>query len=220
MHQQALNISKYRFDRVFAPPAPAQGNAERADLAARAAILQAELDLMRDERDRAIAAARAEGYQTGLADARAERETATLSAIDALQSAVEEIDGRLASAVRAATADAAELALAAAELLAAQTVALAPGKAIDDAIGRVLKQVARGTELKVRVHPDLAPEIERLVDERIAHERRRLVIHVYSDATLAPGDALIGWDEGGLSLDLEARRAAIAEELQPLLQRQ
>lgn len=217
MREQAITTSKYRFDRVFTAVESGRGTAGMADLAARAAIAQAELDLMRDERDRAIALARAEGYEAGLADARLERETATLAAVDSLVSSIEDFDHRLDDLAKASRADAAELALAAAELIAAQTIADLPGKAIDDAIGRVLKQVARGTDLTIRVNPELRPEIERLVSERISHERRKLSIHVFSDPALLPGDALIGWDEGGLSLDAAARRAAIAEELEPLL---
>ena len=45
----------------------------------------------------------------------------------------------------------------------------------------------------------------------------KLSIQVFSDAKLALHDSLIAWDEGGLSLDEAARRAAIAEELEPLL---
>jgi flagellar assembly protein FliH len=217
MREQAITIAKFRFDRVFGTADAGNDNAAAADVAARAAILQAELDLMRDERDRAIASARAEGYEAGLIDARGERETATLAAVDALQAAVEALDEQVDDIAKASRADAAELALAAAELIAARTLEDLPGQAIDDAIGRVLKQVARGTHLAVRVNPELRPEIERLVDERINSDRRKLSIQVFSDASLAPGDALIAWDEGGLSLDAAARRAAIAEELEPLL---
>jgi flagellar assembly protein FliH len=217
MREQTIPIAKFRFDRVFGAGDAGNDNAAGADVAARAAILQAELDLMRDERDRAIDLARAEGYEAGLADARAERETATLAAVDALQASVEMLGEQIDDIAKASRADAAELALAAAELIAAKAIEAAPAAAIDDAIGRVLKQVARGTHLAVRVNPELRPEMERLVEERIASDRRKLSIQIFSDASLAPGDALVAWDEGGLALDAAARRAAIAEELEPLL---
>jgi flagellar assembly protein FliH len=217
MREQSINIAKFRFDRVFGAVDPGNDNGAAADVAARAAILQAELDLLRDERDRAIVQARAEGYEAGLADARAERETATLSAVDALQAAVEALDEQIDDIAKASRADAAELALAAAELIAARALELLPAQAIDEAIDRVLKQVARGTQLVVRVNPELRPEIERLVEARINSDRRKLSIQVFSDAALPAGDALIAWDEGGLSLDAAARRAAIAAELEPLL---
>src|SRR4051812_17549025 len=165
MREPSFTVQKFRFDRVFSAFEAEPGEAGKADLSARAAILQAELDLMRDERDRAIAIARAEGYEAGLADARTERENATLAAVDALQAAIEELDQGLDELGKASRADAAELALAAAELIAAQTIENAPGKAIDEAITRVLKQVARGTHINVRVSPDLRPEIERMVAE-------------------------------------------------------
>jgi flagellar assembly protein FliH len=215
MREAAINVSKFRFDRVFSAVEPAANHS--ADMAARLAMLQAELDLTRDSRDRAIALARAEGYEAGLADARGERETAILAAVDALGAAVETLGEQVDEVAKASRADAAGLALAAAELIAAKAIEDMPGQAIDEAIGRVLKQVARGTHLVVRVNPELRPEIERLVDERIAADRRKLSIQVFSDANLALHDALIAWDEGGLSLDEAARRAAIAEELEPLL---
>jgi flagellar assembly protein FliH len=37
------------------------------------------------------------------------------------------------------------------------------------------------------------------------------------DVTLAVGDALIGWEQGGLALDANARRKAVLEELETLL---
>lgn len=119
--------------------------------------------------------------------------------------------------VRRVTGEAGEVALAAAELLAARAIDAAPAAAIDSAIGRALGQVARGTELQVRVAPDLVPEIEACVSARQADDRRKLNLIVVPDATLAAGDARIVWEAGSLALDASARRAAIESELAPLL---
>ena len=99
----------------------------------------------------------------------------------------------------------------------ARALADRPAAAVDEAIGRVLKQVARGTELVVRVHPDIAGEIERLIAERQAGERRRLHLQVVPDDALSTGDALIDWDSGCLTLDASARRSGLLNELAPLL---
>src|SRR5690349_397314 len=103
MREQAISVSKFRFDRVFSAVEPVVSDA--ADLAARVARLQAELDLTRDSRDRAIAQARAEGYEAGLADARAERETATLAAVDALGAAVEALGEQVDEIAKDSRAD-------------------------------------------------------------------------------------------------------------------
>ena len=79
--------------------------------------------------------------------------------------------------------------------------------------GRVLTQVARGQELRVRVHPDLAERMEAVIAERQSRDRRRLSLTVIADDALAVGDALIAWEQGGLTLDAAARRAAILTEL-------
>ena len=52
---------------------------------------------------------------------------------------------------------------------------------------------------------------------RQAADRRELRLHVVGDGALAPGDACIAWDGGGLTLDAAARAAAIREEMAALL---
>ena len=81
----------------------------------------------------------------------------------------------------------------------------------------LLGQVARGTELQVRVHPDLLDDIEARIADRQSRDRRKLNLTVVPDETIALGDARIGWEEGGLALDASARRRAVAEELETLL---
>lgn len=136
---------------------------------------------------------------------------ASRAAIDALHATIEDVDSRLEAIAEATTREAVVLVEVAAELLAARTPATL---AIDDAIGRVLRQVARGQEIEVRVHPELVDEVERLVAVRQAGDRRRLAIGVTGDATLAVGDSHIHWDRGGVLLDAaqrsEAVRAALA----------
>jgi flagellar assembly protein FliH len=77
----------------------------------------------------------------------------------------------------------------------------------------VLTQVARGQELHIRVHPELVDATEALIAGRQSRDRRRLSLTVISDDTLAIGDALIAWEQGGLTLDAAARRSAILAEL-------
>ena len=81
----------------------------------------------------------------------------------------------------------------------------------------MLKQVARGQELLVRVHPDLVTDVERLIAVRQSGDRRRLNLHVVGDDGLARGDAHIEWDQGGLSLDAAVRRDTVRAELETLL---
>lgn len=212
------NVERFAFDRIFHPPPPEPSSPrDMADAMLELAALRAEVATLRADSSNAIAVARAEAFDAGLAQARAERDTALLSAVDALQASLEtiadqfgDVEGRLSGA-------ATETAIAAADLLAARALDHAPAAAIDAAIGRALGQVARGTELQVRVHPDLVADIESCIAARQAEDRRKLSLVVTPDATVLPGDARIGWESGGLMLDAAARRAAILRELEELL---
>lgn len=210
------HVERFGFDRIFTVP-PSRGAPIGPDAALEVATLRAELALMRSEQESALALARAQGYEAGLAQARSEREVALLSAVDALQAGIEGIDAQFGKVSERVTGEATEVALAAAELIAGRALEVAPGMAIDEAIGRVLGQVARGTELQVRVNPDLMDDIESRIADRQSRDRRKLNLIVVPDETIAIGDARIGWEEGGLALDAQARRQAVVEELETLL---
>lgn len=210
------HVERFGFDRIFQAP-PTRGGPIGPDAALEVAALRAELALLRSEQEAALALARAQGYEAGLAQARGEREVALLSAVDALQASIEVIDAQFTEVSERVTGEAAEIALAAADMMAGRALEAAPGVAIDEAIGRVLGQVARGTELQVRVHPTLLEDIEGRIADRQSRDRRKLNLTVVPDETIAVGDARIGWEEGGLALDASARRAAVMEELETLL---
>ncbi|QIG79690.1 FliH/SctL family protein [Stakelama tenebrarum] len=211
-----MNVQPFPFDRVFTH-GPENDGASSSDLMLELATVRTELELLKSEAEAREMQARNEGFEAGMAHARTERETALLSAVDAMQAGIEALDGRYADAQDALTGDATQVALAAAELLAARTLEAAPGQAVDDAIGRTLRQVARGTEIQVRVHPDLAEDMETRLAARQAADRRRLNVTIIADHQIAMGDAEILWDQGGLTLDAAERRAQILSELETLL---
>lgn len=213
----SFHIRPFAFDRIFSVAASADQTLRYEDLQARLLVLEAEAACATADADATLAQARAEAFEAGRVGARDERETALLAAVDALQAALESLDTRIADITTQVTADATEIALVAADHLAARALARQPGTAIDEAIGRVLGQVARGTELRVRVHPDFVGEIERLVGVRQADDRRQLSLHVVPDNKLTEGDAYIAWEAGGLALNAAERNAAIRAELKPLL---
>lgn len=212
----SIHVERFAFDRVFSAPVSDKKLVDE-DALIELAALRAEVALLKADQEAVIAKARAEGFEAGLAQARSEREVALLSAVDALHAGIEVIDAQFTEITERVTSEATEVALAAADHIAARAIERAPGEAIDAAIGRVLGQVARGTELQVRVHPDLVDDIEAKIAERQSKDRRKLSLTVAPDATLAMGDALINWDEGGLALNAQARRDAVAAELESLL---
>lgn len=210
------NVQPFAFDRVFSVP-PKGGAPAAADLLPEVASLRAELAALKAEQGAQLALARAQGFEAGLSQARTERDAALLSAVDALQAGLETIDERFEEVSQRVTGEAAEIALAAADMIAGRALEAAPTDAIDSAIGRVLGQVARGTELEVRVHPELVEAIEARIADRQSKDRRRLFLTVVPDATITLGDAMIGWDQGGLAVDATARREAVRAELETLL---
>ncbi|ARS28935.1 hypothetical protein KC8_16830 [Sphingomonas sp. KC8] len=215
--EAAIHVKPFGFDRVFRFASSEPAPANTIELTKQIAALQAENDRMVLEHIAALSLAREDGFAAGLDQARGERDTAMLAATDALHAAIDEIDARLAETADAMMKDAADVAFSAAEILAGHAIEQAPARSVDEALGRVLQQVGRGTQLRVKVHPSLATDMERLIAARVSKERRKLSITVVEDDVMTPGDALIHWDEGGLAVDAAGRRAAVMAELGPLL---
>lgn len=209
---QSHGAKPFRFATEFAVVPPHQ----RGDMHATAlevAALRAELEALRSDHAVELAKARSEGYMEALAQMRAEREQAMLAALDALHYEWEEFTDTRDAMMELLREEAGALSLSIAEALAARALSDAPGEAIDQSIGRVLGQVARGQEVTVSVHPDLAEDIETRIATRQAGDRRKLNLVVLADGALAPGDAHLRWEAGGLRLEAEQRRQAVLKEL-------
>lgn len=223
MMEAAISIKPFGFDRVFrfgSAPEEEPHPVAVGELQAQIAALQERIEEMRRNEEAALHKARADGIAQGLAQARGERAEATLSATDALHAALDDLSGRWSEESDRIAQEAAEVALSAAEMIAGHAIRQEPARAIDEALGRALRQVARGTALLIRVHPDALEDAERLVAERRAGERRALDITIAADEGIAPNDAHIGWAEGGLIVDSAARRAAVLRELGNLIERE
>lgn len=211
------NVERFAFDRIFVAPGTGSDKTMAEDSSLEVVALRAEIALLKSDFEAQLALARAEGFEAGLQQARGERDVALLSAVDALHAGIESLDERFAEVSERVTGEAAEIAVVAADMIAGRALKSAPADTIDEAISRALGQVARGTEIEVRVHPDLIEAIETKIAERQSTDRRKLNLFVIGDVTLAPGDARIGWDQGGLALDAQARREAILSELETLM---
>jgi len=212
-----FSIRPFGFDEIFEIAVPSPEEGDEADLSLRVSVLEAELALLRADAEATLARTQAEAFAAGLAQAQAEQRVALLAAVDALHAAVEGVEDQMAAIATEAARDAGAVAHAAAELLAGHALAHAPAAAVDAAIGRALSQVARGQEVQVVVHPDLVVAVEELIATRQAADRRRLHLSALGDPQLAPGDAHVRWDAGGIVLNAAARAAAVREALADLL---
>ncbi|MES2269496.1 MAG: FliH/SctL family protein [Pseudomonadota bacterium] len=207
----SFHTKPFSFDRIFA--IPKAGWEESGNAAHDLIALTAEYDLLKLQMESGITVARAEGFEAGLEQARSEIEAALLAATDALHSSIETVEGEFELIEQRMSSAAADVAMAAADGLAARALAIDPAMAVDEAIGRVLTQVARGQELSIHVNPALVERMEALIADRQSRDRRRLSLTVIADSSLVIGDALISWEQGGLALDAAARRTAILSEL-------
>ncbi|MBY8337870.1 flagellar assembly protein FliH [Alteriqipengyuania sp. NZ-12B] len=223
MHDHQLHVRPFDFDRTFAMPVrePARQyrrKTDAAELAHDVDALRRQIARIEESHAEELARTRTEAFEAGCSHVRAERDAAILSALDAVQASLDELSEQSGELQAQAEADAIEVAFAAAEVLAGQAVAQQPGGAVDEAIGRALAQVARGQEIDVKVHPDLVEDIEARIAERQSRDRRRLALVVSGDASLAPGDAVLRWDRGGVIVDAQSRRQAVLDELAPLME--
>jgi len=212
-----FSIRPFGFDEIFELAVPPPEDGDEADLSLRVSILEAELALLRADAEAELARARAEAFAAGLAQAQGEQRVALLAAVDALHAAVEGVEDQMAAIAAEAAQDAGAVAHAAAELLAGHALARTPAAAVDAAVGRALRQVARGQEVQVVVHPDLVGPVEELIAMRQAADRRRLHLSALADPALAPGDAHVRWDTGGMILDAATRAAAVRAALADLI---
>ncbi len=216
----SFHIRPFAFDKVFEAigegPLPL-GPDDDIDMALRVAALEAELAMARHGFNEELGRARADGFEAGLTHARTERDAALLIAADGLHAAIEGIEAHLEQVAGDLAQEAAAVAHAAAEQLAGRALTELPAAAIDEAIGRVLRQVARGQEIQVAVAPALVAEMEQLIAVRQNGDRRRLAITVVADGSLQPGDAHINWEQGGVILDAAARAAVVRDALDALL---
>lgn len=209
---QSQGTRPFRFATEFADAPPPEDMAI-TDSALALAALRAEMEALRAEQSVAVSRARSEGYMEALGQMRAEREQALLSALDALHAEWEIFADTRDAMMEQLREEAGALALSIGEALAARALEDAPGEAIDQAIGRVLGAVARGQEVTVSVHPDLAGDIEARIATRQAGDRRRLNLVVLGHAGVAFGDGHLRWDSGGMRLNAQARADAVRAEL-------
>lgn len=202
----------YAFDRIFAQSA-IDATRNPHDLALQLHAMKAEMDQQRCDADAELIRARADGFASGLAQARGDAAAALLSSQSALVRGIAELEASFVATEARIAGVAAEVVMVAAELLAAQAIADTPGMAIDAAVARVLAQTGFRETLHLHIHPAGAETVRALLAARESAEQRPLTITVHENPTLAVNDAHILWDQGGLSLDAAARKAALRAAL-------
>lgn len=202
----------YAFDRIFAQ-STIDSTRNSQDLALQLYAMKDEMEQQRQNFEQELVRARADGFAAGLAQARADAATALIASQVALTREIAQLERCFTETEARIAGVAAGVALAAAEVLAAQAISDAPGAGIDAAIGRVLAQTEFREALRLHLHPSTAEAVRALLARRESTEQRPLMITVHEDPALAAGDAHILWDHGGLSLEASARHDAVRAAL-------
>lgn len=213
-----MPIQPFGFDRVFHfSTSDDLRDAEEEPGNENASELEARLARLEEEHRSELMRVRSEAFEAGLAEARRERDAAFLASSDALNAALDDLRREFSGVSAQIAQDAATVAYEAARMLAGHASALDPGKAVDEALGRAISQVPKGTGLILKVHPDLREDLEARLQLRHPHELDDLSITIVDDPQLVPGDARIDWVGGGLAVDAKARSKAVLAELEGLL---
>lgn len=218
----SAQIQPFGFDRVFDILEPVAADPEvpelpTGDLRGRVEDLEARIARMQTAHRFELVRAREDGFEAGLTQARSERAEAMLAATDALHAGLDAVEKQVDAAVERLHGDAGAVALHAAELLAGHAMRTEPARAIDEALGRALHQIARATTLSIRVNPGMRYDIETLVEARVTRDGRGMTVVVVEDANIASGDARIEWSAGGLAVDAAARRTVVLAEMASVL---
>lgn len=213
-----MQIKPFHYGRAF-PHQRGGGvaGASADDLLAQVTGLRAELDAQRHTAEAGLIEAQREGFDKGLVQGREEAGAALLAAVDALHAGLEELGGRLSDHVRGITREAAETALAAADLLAGHAALAAPERTVEETLRRVVADLARGTTIVIHVHPSMLEALNRCLTTLANRDRRKLAVTLLPDETIPPGDGRVDWGGGGVVLDGAMRRAHVLGELESFL---
>jgi flagellar assembly protein FliH len=158
-----------------------------------------------------ITAARADGLAQGIAETNASLERASSDALRAIASLMQMMLGRLSEEAHSLRTDAAEVAIAAARVVAGTALDAFGEEAVADIVTTAVAQLRDVPRLVVRVSPDLAETIEaRLIGcAREAGFNGEIAVRADPDASI--GDCTLDWGDGAITHDRTAAFEAIAQ---------
>jgi flagellar assembly protein FliH len=149
--------------------------------------------------DEDIVAARAEGFAQGRADANAGIDRASGEALRAIANMMQMMLGSLADEATSLRVDAAQVAVAAAKIVATTALDAFGEQAVMDIVATAVEQLRDVPRLVVRVSPDLAATIE----ERLIGCAREAGFHgeiaVRADPSASNGDCTLDWGDATIT---------------------
>lgn len=196
--------AKFLFDRNFETPA---NDAEPPEV-----LREREL---RRQFDIELHAAREAEYQRGLAEGREQaaqsREAGTQKAVTQLAASAKNILQKLDNECAAIRSEAVQIAVAAANCLAAELVRNQPTALLEALFSECLEHLSDAPHVAVRVHDSIAGQLQEKLNAAADAKGFTGRIIVLGDPETAKGDCRIEWADGGISRNFESLRLSISE---------
>ena len=167
-----------------------------------------------EEVQQAREAGRQEGFEAALADQLAVQAQLQLAATQSLADGLAAARASYQDIVQAAASDVSHTLLAVLQAALPAVMARHGQAELQAMVEALAPGLGCEPELRVRAHPDLAEFVrESLIG---ALQTTDCVLSVCADASLQPGDVLVGWQDGQARRDCGAIWKAVAEALAPL----
>lgn len=188
------NIRKYAFDTEFAPDG---------------AIMRESVTRITPEQ---MQSATAEGYERGKNDATAQAARRTAAALEAIADATSGVLTRLNAESHAMRAEAARIALAAAQKIAGAALDAYGIERAAQAVEAAMDALRHQPRLVVKLPPDMAEELKPRIAEMCETHAYASAVLVRAEAGLKTGEVVIDWSDGVVAMD-PADAARRIEEL-------
>ena len=196
--------ARYLFDRTF--DAPTRRTESEEAVAARK---------MQEEWERKMAeaccAAYEEGRTEGEEEARKSLEAETNAAINELLQHVDAFRQSADSELDRIRADAIQLGSLTANILAEELIIRSPALSLESVFVEALEHMGDAPHIAVTVNDVLVDEIQKLVSSVATERGFKGNIVVLGDPDTSRGDCNLQWADGGITLDLEKKRTAVAQ---------
>ncbi|MDA7948691.1 MAG: hypothetical protein MPJ78_14600 [Hyphomicrobiaceae bacterium] len=196
--------ARYLFDRTFDAPTRRTESEE----AAAAQKMQEEWERKMAE---ACCAAYEEGRTEGEEEARKSLEAEMHALIGELLQRVEKIREGADKELDRIRADAIELGNLTANILAEQLIVRSPALNLESVFTDALEHMGDAPHIAVTVNDALVDDIQKLVSTIAAERGFKGNIVVLGDPDTTRGNCNLQWADGGITLDLEKKRDAVAQ---------
>lgn len=198
-----MKVVPFTFDSAF------DGGASEAKAKAEAQF--------REELTAVRAAARAQGFEEGYTQAKQELEAATLACLQQLLAQMGGVTAEMERVKRDLAAEAAALVVPMAEAMAGMEIQRRPHDLLDRFVQQVFEEHATEPRLVIRVADTLLDAVKGRVESLAAAYGFQGRLIFLAEATLAPGDCLIEWPDGGIEVRAAHRLAQVREKAEAFI---